>query len=92
MRGKVLDVEPLILSGGITPAYAGKSQPKVPCHFIVWDHPRVCGEKVRSISGRAALLGSPPRMRGKVYMQSVIRVGEGITPAYAGKSRSHKKK
>ena len=30
---------------GITPAYAGKSHQFVDIAEMVWDHPRVCGEK-----------------------------------------------
>ena len=45
MRGK----EPIpALSGvntGITPAYAGKRQCSCSVPSLVWDHPRVCGEK-----------------------------------------------
>ena len=32
------------------------------------------------------VLGSPPRMRGKVMMQILEKLDERITPAYAGKS------
>ena len=31
--------------GGITPAYAGKRNPRLGHKSRVWDHPRVCGEK-----------------------------------------------
>ena len=31
---------------GITPACAGKSVPRRGCMHGIWDHPRVCGEKV----------------------------------------------
>ena len=32
-------------NAGITPAYAGKSMPKIPDNAAGQDHPRVCGEK-----------------------------------------------
>lgn len=47
--------------------------------------PRVCGEKY---GGKLCLLhhiGSPPRMRGKVHVDTAPKVDRGITPAYAGK-------
>ena len=34
-------------------------------------------------------MGSPPRMRGKVYRQLLQQAFLGITPAYAGKSAAH---
>ena len=72
----------------VSPAYAGKSWPgyTAPCRFR--DHPRVCGEKQKSVRRRRWDSGSPPRMRGKEGL--VRRRGHrvGITPAYAGKSRS----
>ena len=34
-----------------------------------------------------SMMGSPPRMRGKAEQRQDHRVPEGITPAYAGKSR-----
>ena len=51
------------------------------------DHPRVCGEKKVSRDGVAYKWGSPPRMRGKAALSASAAGSEGITPAYAGKSR-----
>ena len=77
-------------SGGhlarITPACAGKriqneAEPRK------WtDHPRVCGEKMFSISGDVKYPGSPPRVRGKVGFIVLVQTAIGITPACAGKS------
>ena len=50
------------------------------------DHPRVCGEKLFCEDCNGRLLGSPPRMRGKVYRRKWRNRQHGITPAYAGKS------
>ena len=73
-------------TSGITPAYAGKSM----CHSFLtaghWDHPRVCGEKLPSLSMVPTPIGSPPRMRGKAAVIVFENLVEGITPAYAGKS------
>ena len=49
------------------------------------DHPRLCGEKVKTDSGRCATRGSPPPMRGKVSNIITHCSSIGITPAYAGK-------
>ena len=50
------------------------------------DHPRICGEKYRMKPNRISGKGSPPRMRGKVRPSGREIHGDGITPAYAGKS------
>ena len=71
---------------GITPAYAGKRDGKDQRHAAVWDHPRVCGEKFYIVLPLYNLLGSPPRMRGKVSSFSLPSLSPRITPAYAGKS------
>ena len=85
MRGKgVIDVlvpEPF----GITPAYAGKSLRHSLTAYILWDHPRVCGEKSKYRLQINWWLGSPPRMRGKEQAAVQMGVRLGITPAYAGK-------
>ena len=88
MRGKVHPAHHAEQGDGITPAHAGKSLPAVLKCPPTRDHPRVCGEKRRVRSWRALLLGSPPRMRGKVVLSSENPLCRGITPAYAGKSRS----
>ena len=52
----------------------------------VWDHPRLCGEKLFQSSVFVSTSGSPPPMRGK---DNKIYTGGfylRITPAYAGKS------
>ena len=51
----------------------------------LWDHPRVCGEKIRVASPRITQRGSPPRVRGKVAERCYTDCACGITPACAGK-------
>ena len=88
MRGKVLVLVVEDLHSGITPAYAGKRSFLDLHPNPVWDHPRVCGEKVWRDVKRAAKAGSPPRMRGKDPLQIPVDDATGITPAYAGKSHT----
>ena len=52
----------------------------------VLDHPRVGGEKGSGVISKIAGLGSPPRGRGKVMLFTLLPMGRGITPAWAGKS------
>ena len=70
----------------ITPAYAGKRQTGLTLMLWSGDHPRVCGEKKVMNLVLVRPLGSPPRVRGKVLHLFQRVGGEGITPAYAGKS------
>ena len=70
---------------GITPAYAGKRTCTATRRCGNGDHPRVCGEKIEKQGDGYAVLGSPPRMRGKVPEQSSYSQAWGITPACAGK-------
>ena len=88
MRGKELNTVLFIVSDGITPAYAGKSGVLRVAPSTLRDHPRVCGEKQMLAQAGRYWVGSPPRMRGKVVRTPPVVVVNGITPAYAGKSRS----
>ncbi len=88
VRGKVNSLITNYNNVGITPACAGKSGQGRLYLGVLWDHPRVCGEKrlEAEISGNAR--GSPPRVRGKAcpQLRSVCRCR--ITPACAGKSKA----
>ena len=85
MRGKGGPRSGRHLRGGITPAYAGKSRIHRVCTDRHRDHPRVCGEKTWVPGWIAVVVGSPPRMRGKVLAALMPTNALGITPAYAGK-------
>ena len=93
MRGKGIADDEARAAVGITPACAGKSEKKVPFLPPHQDHPRVCGEKARSICRPLCKMGSPPRVRGKELRVETCFSHDGITPAYAGKrvSRSRAK-
>ena len=70
----------------ITPAYAGKRMPGISAKSCPTDHPRMCGEKALSTFSSLKNSGSPPRMRGKVYIGKINWAKKRITPAHAGKS------
>ena len=86
VRGKAGGCRTAAASSGITPAYAGKSAGSGHGGLCFWDHPRVCGEKTEYRALVTAHQGSPPRMRGKVFIGQVCIAPKGITPACAGKS------
>ena len=85
MRGKGIQRDQHEPQHGITPAYAGKSHGGMQRCRLRWDHPRVCGEKCWPLVCTIWLIGSPPRMRGKVGRPAGPAPHIGITPAYAGK-------
>ena len=85
MRGKATAVIASGILTRITPAHAGKRCTLYPPQANRRDHPRTCGEKRSAARLRIVVLGSPPHMRGKVYIVKAVRLGERITPAHAGK-------
>ena len=85
MRGKAMKSGEILFGGGITPAYAGKSLHGAVMIVLLWDHPRLCGEKEHFCCWYAFSRGSPPPMRGKVIDFCPAVWAVGITPAYAGK-------
>ena len=86
VRGKERNLLPLLEILGITPACAGKSSCSFPFCPYSRDHPRVCGEKSPPMNLTPQVLGSPPRVRGKVLSRPHGFVKNRITPACAGKS------
>ena len=92
MRGKGKCDVAVLQNGRITPAYAGKSSHVLRSYFRRTDHPRLCGEKVQGVWQCLSIKGSPPPMRGKVLHSDWAAAGYGITPAYAGKSKTKKEK
>ena len=91
MRGKGQPLYIVVSESGITPACAGKSLVRELLLIVSRDHPRVCGEKPPKGCGLNLILGSPPRVRGKVRHARIDCARLGITPACAGKrlKRSH---
>ena len=90
MRGKLPYATKTDLKDGITPAGAGKTK-----SFQAWlatneDHPRRCGENVAPMSSISAAPGSPPQVRGKLFLNFCRNLDSGITPAGAGKTSKDK--
>ena len=74
----------------ITPACAGKTRHLSQRRRSAQDHPRVCGENQRYIAPGTFKPGSPPRVRGKLFIMSMISTRRRITPACAGKTLTGK--
>ena len=86
VRGEVLYEFVVATLHGITPACAGRSVADVQRLERAQDHPRVCGEKSRSLYGLSWKRGSPPRVRGEASASLALLAALGITPACAGRS------
>ena len=75
-------------SGRITPACAGKTERYQYAMYSWKDHPRVCGENCKPYHAAYFVKGSPPRVRGKLHVDSASRRAVRITPACAGKTHA----
>ena len=70
----------------ITPAYAGKTGMGNKRIYLLQDHPRVCGKDKTFDPKAQDFVGSPPRMRERLFRAGKSLAARGITPAYAGKT------
>ena len=86
MRGKLAEKYIPALLRRITPAGAGKTKYIPALLRIAEDHPRRCGENIISQPFLQCKVGSPPQVRGKLYVGVTAGNVRGITPAGAGKT------
>ena len=87
VRGKLWLSLRAVLIVGITPAGAGKTSRCGRVKNDVRDHPRRCGENRKRKHGIRHTAGSPPQVRGKLSIKTLITLAQRITPAGAGKTR-----
>ena len=86
MRGKLRYNLAKVIQIRITPADAGKTWKWKSSNIMFRDHPRGCGENVHVLIIAYIVAGSPPRMRGKPFLNLDKRRQNRITPADAGKT------
>ena len=84
-RGKERKTKEKPTCFGITPACAGKREGMFDCEDVIRDHPRLRGEKLKSLMRFRRRMGSPPLARGKGFCRSPSSGKPRITPACAGK-------
>ena len=89
VRGTVDQLHRSAVRPGITPACAGNSSLRFHSSFLIWDHPRVCGEQQPPKDCLLYGRGSPPRVRGTAAAHQPEGVPAGITPACAGNRWLH---
>ena len=87
VRGTAYAVNFGLMPMRITPACAGNSLSMRGNGQGRQDHPRVCGEQLRSSLWPGMKSGSPPRVRGTVVLRPSVCRGYRITPACAGNRR-----
>ena len=86
MRGKLTFDSRKRYDLRITPADAGKTALQGSELPSPQDHPRGCGENLFAAVSVSEQAGSPPRMRGKPFLQCKVFLQYRITPADAGKT------
>ena len=74
------------MSVGITPARAGKTEPRSKIDRDIQDHPRSCGKDIDIIDDKDDKLGSPPLVRERLKNTEIPIPSRGITPARAGET------
>ena len=74
------------LSPRITPACAGKTGNLDSPKIEGGDHPRVCGKDLVQRGKLSEHVGSPPRVRERLYLETETLYTSRITPACAGKT------
>ena len=70
----------------LIPACAGKTAPPTPISTRPRAHPRVCGENILYCGMVLTVLGSSPRVRGKLELIQSGHEFFGLIPACAGKT------
>ena len=73
---------------GITPAGAGKTATAQIDFAAFKDHPLRCGENCRRTVLVESCQGSPPQVRGKLFIMLLVSYTSRITPAGAGKTNT----
>ena len=85
-RGKPHRKPENTLRGGLIPAWAGKTGCRRSAPWRRRAHPRVGGENAPIVSVLPFSQGSSPRGRGKRGRRGLVGLGEGLIPAWAGKT------
>ena len=84
MRGKGNSAATFRITGGITPAYAGKRLIEVFMHRSSEDHPRLCGEKFDVIVHTIAIIRITPAYAGKRLIEVFMHRSSEDHPRLCG--------
>ena len=86
MRGKQAGGKQSVYAHGLIPAHAGKTEKLNSSAGTNRAHPRACGENFTEDTSYLEILGSSPRMRGKLSAAAKPPSPPGLIPAHAGKT------
>ena len=86
VRGKLAHVNNWCLRVGLIPACAGKTCAIMLGSILCGAHPRVCGENFCQAISYSGMVGSSPRVRGKLTRQTNPNARRRLIPACAGKT------
>ena len=86
MRGKHGTIKHAADPDRIIPAHAGQTTSPPGRSPASPDHPRACGANTSTRSAYSTLVGSSPRMRGKLGFGSTRQCRPRIIPAHAGQT------
>ena len=88
MRGKPRRRGRHALRGRIIPAHAGQTSSTYTESSWITDHPRACGANPQIFTDKEYMIGSSPRMRGKLRPVTARPSRIRIIPAHAGQTVS----
>ena len=86
MRGKPRRRGRHALRGRIIPAHAGQTSSTYTESSWITDHPRACGANPQIFTDKEYMIGSSPRMRGKLHQVQRATYADRIIPAHAGQT------
>ena len=89
VRGKPAWATRAGVHSGLIPACAGKTRYGMDSQPLKRAHPRVCGENSFGLLAVAGVVGSSPRVRGKLPPMLRRLLARGLIPACAGKTWNH---
>ena len=92
MRGKLEVKEFKSTATRIIPAHAGQTSPRWWAPSFRTDHPRACGANDDFLVQLGAMVGSSPRMRGKLHQVQRATHADRIIPAHAGQTRARSRR
>ena len=88
MRGKLWQNRDFWLRLRIIPAHAGQTSSTYTESSWITDHPRACGANPQIFTDKEYMIGSSPRMRGKLRPVTARPSRIRIIPAHAGQTVS----
>ena len=84
IQGKLYKVLRVNVLAGLIPAHTGKTRGISSSLTACWAHPRAYGENREGFPIDALVVGSSPRIQGKLRNQNDFDAAAGLIPAHTG--------